>query len=67
MLMSADGKEALALLLPMVSAYLRHASKTRGAPEEDPVAKSCTTRLLTYMSSKRKPAGACFYYALAWH
>ncbi|BDA47572.1 probable nucleolar pre-ribosomal-associated protein 1 at C-terminar half [Coccomyxa sp. Obi] len=52
-----DGKEALALLLPMISAYLRHASETHDSPEEDPVAKSCRDRLLTYMSSKRKPAG----------
>lgn len=58
MLISADGKEALALLLPMISAYLRHASKTQEAPKEDPVAKSCIDRLLTYMSSRRKPAGA---------
>ncbi len=58
MLICADGKAALALLLPMMSAYLLHACETREAAEEDPVAKSCKDRLLTYMSSKRKPAGA---------
>ncbi|CAL8471989.1 g11531 [Coccomyxa elongata] len=56
-LQEQDGKEALALLLPMISAYLLHACETQEAAEGDPVAKSCKDRLLTYMSSKRKPAG----------
>jgi hypothetical protein len=54
----ADGKEALALLLPMIFAYLRHASQTPEARKEDPVVLSCKDRLLAYMMSKRKPAGA---------
>ena len=56
--LSADGKEALALLLPLMHAYLRHASQAQQEPEQDPVVLSCKDRLLVYMVSKRKPAGA---------
>ncbi len=56
--LSADGKEALALLLPLMHAYLRHASQAPQALEQDPVVLSCKDRLSAYMVSKRKPAGA---------